>query len=186
MHGIVGNEELGRRIRKLRMDQRLTLKQVEVASSLSATHLSEIERGRTSPTVGALVRIAAALGRAPSYFLEPEELVDVGHLAEGHGTVIALASGVSARAVSPGIPGAGVFAYQLRFEGGSWSLPPDAGEAMMLVRAGALEARLGGTLLALGPGDAAQSSAGLERHLRATSEPAEVLLVLARPLAGPR
>ena len=47
MTGIVGIEELGRRIRKLRIERRMTLKQVELAASLSATHLSEIERGRT-------------------------------------------------------------------------------------------------------------------------------------------
>src|SRR5713226_2661032 len=34
-------EELGRRIRKLRVERRMTLKQVEEGSGLSATHLSE-------------------------------------------------------------------------------------------------------------------------------------------------
>ena len=49
MTSIVEVEELGRRIRKCRLDSRMTLKAVEQASGLSATHLSEIERGRTSP-----------------------------------------------------------------------------------------------------------------------------------------
>ena len=68
MTGIVGIEELGRRIRKLRIERRMTLKQVEQAAALSATHVSEIERGRTSPTIGALVRIARALQKDTSYY----------------------------------------------------------------------------------------------------------------------
>ena len=80
MRTIVDVEELGRRIRKLRLERRMTLKQVEQASDLSATHLSEIERGRTSPTIGALVRIARALQKDASYFIEVEERPDVAHI----------------------------------------------------------------------------------------------------------
>ena len=40
MTAIVGTEELGRRMRKLRIERRMTLKQVEQAANLSATHLS--------------------------------------------------------------------------------------------------------------------------------------------------
>ena len=79
MTSIVEVEELGRRIRKCRLDSRMTLKAVEQASGLSATHLSEIERGRTSPTIGALVRIARALNRDASYFIEREERNAVAH-----------------------------------------------------------------------------------------------------------
>ena len=66
MSSIVGREELGRRIRGLRAERHLTFRQGEEVSGLSATHLSEIERGRTSPTIGALTRIARALGRDAS------------------------------------------------------------------------------------------------------------------------
>jgi transcriptional regulator with XRE-family HTH domain len=53
---------LGERIKRLRLSRDLTLKEVEREAQVSATHISEIERGLTSPTVGALMRIAAALG----------------------------------------------------------------------------------------------------------------------------
>jgi transcriptional regulator with XRE-family HTH domain len=58
--------ELGERIKKLRLGQNLTLKELEAKAGVSATHLSEIERGLTSPTVGALARIAHALGEEPA------------------------------------------------------------------------------------------------------------------------
>jgi len=69
--------ELGKRIKRIRESKHLTLKNIEAAASISATHISEIERGKTSPTLGALVRISRALGKDPAYFLEEEELGDV-------------------------------------------------------------------------------------------------------------
>ena len=62
-------QELGERIKRFRLERNLTLKEVEVKAKVSATHVSEIERGMTSPTVGALAKIARALGTEPSYFL---------------------------------------------------------------------------------------------------------------------
>lgn len=61
----------GDRIKELRLAANLTLKDVEARAEVSATHVSEIERGLTSPTVGALVRIARALGVTPSLLVEP-------------------------------------------------------------------------------------------------------------------
>jgi transcriptional regulator with XRE-family HTH domain len=68
--------ELGKRIKKIREERHLTLKNIEAEASISATHISEIERGKTSPTLGALLRIAKALGKDPSYFIEEDELND--------------------------------------------------------------------------------------------------------------
>src|SRR5215468_705674 len=117
MNSIVEIGELGRRIRKLRLDRRMTLKQVEIASGLSATHLSEIERGRTSPTIGALVRIARALDKDASYFIEHEERTEVAHQAFADGRVLELGKGVSAETLTPGIPGSRIFAYRLKLDG---------------------------------------------------------------------
>lgn len=63
-------QELGERIKRFRLERNLTLKEVELKANVSATHVSEIERGMTSPTVGALAKIAKALGTEPSYFLQ--------------------------------------------------------------------------------------------------------------------
>jgi len=61
---------LGRRVRRIRQERGLTLKQIEAKVGVSATHISEIERGNTSPTIGALDRIAGALGVLPSYLID--------------------------------------------------------------------------------------------------------------------
>jgi transcriptional regulator with XRE-family HTH domain len=70
-------KELGERIKRFRLERNLTLKDVELKAKVSATHVSEIERGMTSPTVGALTKIAKALGSEPSYFLNTNALPPV-------------------------------------------------------------------------------------------------------------
>lgn len=53
---------LGRAIRGLRRDRGLTLVQVAAASGLSQPFLSQLELGRTRPSMRSLFRIAQALG----------------------------------------------------------------------------------------------------------------------------
>ena len=66
MNGI----ELGRRVKQLRLQKGLTLKEIEARVGVSATHVSEVERGKTSPTVGALCKIATALEVNASYLID--------------------------------------------------------------------------------------------------------------------
>lgn len=66
----MNNVELGQRVKRLRLQKGLTLKMIEARVGVSATHVSEVERGRTSPTVGALCKIAAALGVNPSHLVD--------------------------------------------------------------------------------------------------------------------
>jgi transcriptional regulator with XRE-family HTH domain len=65
-------QEVGQRVRLARFRKDMTLKEVAVRSGMSATHISEIERGKTSPTIGALQRIAAALEERPAHFVEEQ------------------------------------------------------------------------------------------------------------------
>ena len=65
-------QEVGRRVRLARFRRNLTLKEVAARSGMSATHISEIERGKTSPTIGALDRIAKALEERSAHFVEEQ------------------------------------------------------------------------------------------------------------------
>ncbi len=185
---IVEIEELGRRIRKLRSERRMTLKQVESVSGLSATHLSEIERGRTSPTIGALVRIARALEKDVSYFIEEEERPDVAHLLREQVAAVPAGDGVTAESLSPGIPGSCLFPYRVRIEPGAgaglWLGAQDLpGDAIVNVQSGRLLAEVDGRPRSLGAGDTLQASLGVDLSLRAEGpEPAEIVLVSTRAL----
>jgi transcriptional regulator with XRE-family HTH domain len=188
MTAIVGTEELGRRMRKLRIERRMTLKQVEQAANLSATHLSEIERGRTSPTIGALVRIARALDKDASYFIEAEERSDVAHVTREGARHLAHPDGVSLEALTPGVPGSGIFAYRINLdgrasEGLAFAAQDAPGDAIFYVRRGTLEAEFGVTKLTLSEGDAVQATfLGGHRFRPAAGSSAEVIAVLTRSL----
>ena len=71
------SKSLGDRVRRTRQEKGLTLKQIEIKVGISATHVSEIERGNTSPTIGALEKIAEALGVLPSYLIDIPPLPDL-------------------------------------------------------------------------------------------------------------
>jgi transcriptional regulator with XRE-family HTH domain len=190
MNGIVEIEELGRRIRKCRLDSRMTLKAVEQASGLSATHLSEIERGRTSPTIGALVRIARALHRDASYFIEREERNSVAHQSWDAVRQVENGAGGGVEALTPGIPGSHLFAYRLQLgpgPAGEVGLPAQdlPGDAVYYVRRGAVEANFGDQRLKLGVGDGVQATFAVPHHLRAAGEGAEVIAILTRPIGEP-
>ncbi len=104
--------EIGRRIRTVRRERSLTLRQVARAAGLSATHISEIERGHTTPTVGALLRVAQALGKEPHYFLETERLPEISLVRAGDErriTELKAPRGVS-EALTHGIPGSRIVA----------------------------------------------------------------------------
>jgi transcriptional regulator with XRE-family HTH domain len=66
----LSGSELGRRVKHFRLQKGMTLKEIEAKVGVSATHVSEVERGKTSPTVGALCKIAAALGVNASYLID--------------------------------------------------------------------------------------------------------------------
>lgn len=68
------SEALGRRIRKLRVEQGLTLDEVAARSGCSVGSLSQIERGIGNPSFNTLVKISHALG------------ISVGRLLEAAGT----------------------------------------------------------------------------------------------------
>ncbi len=191
---IVETHELGLRMRKIRLERRMTLKQVERAADLSATHLSEIERGRTSPTIGALVRIARALGRDTSYFIEREERSEVAQLPRDHANRIQVAPGVEALVLTKGIPGSRLFAYRLKLtpgpgKHGEFHLPAALedidGQALYYVKSGRVTSRFGDEEVQLGEGDGVQAGLALPHQVRpAASGPAEVLALLTRPIDG--
>lgn len=191
MTSIVGIEELGRRIRKLRLDRRMTLKQVEQGSGLSATHLSEIERGRTSPTIGALVRIARALEKDASYFIEPEERAEIAHQLREQVKTFSPSDGIQAELLTPGIPGSEMFSYRLTVRAlPSAELRMDAqdvpGEALYFLQRGRLETEFGDQRVELNAGDSVHASLLRPHRLKAAGrEAAELLVISTRALGVP-
>ncbi|NTZ84725.1 cupin domain-containing protein [Burkholderia metallica] len=61
---------LGNKIRSLRQRLKLTLDETATTAGISKPFLSQVERGRATPSITSLVRIARALGVTMQYFID--------------------------------------------------------------------------------------------------------------------
>jgi len=152
--------ELGKRVRDERARQALTLKSVEHLSGVSATHISQIERGITWPTVNALDKIARALKRNTSFFLEDVELPEICRLAgDGNTMVLSEDPKVVLKALSIGIPGGKIKFYTLMAhptdgkERGEIVTHCHEGDECGLCLSGRIEVKVGDEIIALKPGE---------------------------------
>ena len=153
--------ELGQRLRVARFERNLTLKEVAARCGMSATHISEVERGKTSPTIGALQRITAALGEKTSYFVQEDELprVKLTRLADRCELFSADAEGVpmQVQTLSGGIPGGYMQVFRQCTEPGSiLHRLPRIGEAVVLCVAGMVRITALGESHVLREGDSIQ------------------------------
>jgi transcriptional regulator with XRE-family HTH domain len=176
--------ELGRRIKLLRISRGLTLKDLEERGGISATHISEIERGKASPTVGALGRIARALGMRPATLVEPRVLPEVTVTRSHERALLRMQVGTATlEAVTEPVQNAAIGAqlvtlpigrepaYSHRHEGEEW----------VTVLSGVAEIRVDGMPYVLREGDSLHFRA---HHVHAYSNLASapaVLLVASRP-----
>jgi transcriptional regulator with XRE-family HTH domain len=164
--------ELGRRIRQARVEKALTLKEVEGRSGVSATHISQIERGITSPTVNALERIARALEKNTSFFLEDVELPEICHLQnDGREIVISERPKIVLKSLTHGIPGGVLHMYMMianpSSKGGQEvKLHEHEGDECGYVIDGRLEIRVGEEVIELGPGDSVHFKATMPHGVR--------------------
>ena len=185
---------VGERIKRVRREKDLTLKALETLSGVSAAHLSEIERGVTSPTMGSLLRIAHALGKSIAYFLEENELGEISLVSakervresiggrEKSNSVSSRSSALIER-LTIGIPGGRLHARRVE-------LPVDCGyrtqahthsgfEAIVVLR-GRVLARAGESSVELSEGDAIHFDASLPHaYSNASKSEAAVLVWIA-------
>jgi transcriptional regulator with XRE-family HTH domain len=180
---MTADPRLGQRIRRLRLVRDLTLKQVGERAGVSPTHLSEIERGKTSPTVGALIRIARALGEDAARLVETDGGPGVAVTRRREGT-LSLSDGASLRTFSaPVEPGDLTVAEVFLPPGLSAPRQAEFGEEFLLVLEGAVELALGERRHALREGDAIHFSASTPHGVRnAATSPARVLWVTSPPV----
>jgi transcriptional regulator with XRE-family HTH domain len=184
---MISKTDLGIRIRDIRKQSGLTLKELETLSGFSATHISEIERGKTSPTIGALVRIAKALGKDTSYFLEEEQLSEVAIVrAADRKRLPVEAAGVQGEYLTPGIPGGRLNAYMVHLGSGDTvgtEFPGHPGEEAVYVIQGKVELKVGERVYGLDPGDAVHYPSDQVHAIRNLGgEDARVLFVSTKRL----
>jgi len=177
--------ELGRRVKLERLAKGMTLKQVADGSGMSPTHISEIERGRTSPTVGALLRISRALGKPATYFVEEERLPSVSVVRKherAHHVVTENGSGIAGvDFLTTGIPAGRLRVLEISdLERGAVETEPHEGEEIIVVTEGHVRVVVGDDSFDLEEGDCIQFRASLRhRFERIDERPVKLLWVTA-------
>jgi len=172
---------IGSQVRVRRRQQGVTLQELAERADLSQSFLSKVERGMAQLSIGALNRVAQALGTsALGLFggMNPDRRVEVVRADErrkmpssddGSGLVHALT----------GRPG------QLRvveLAGGPSSMPEEffwhRNDALSLVLEGVFEFEVDGDLYELHPGDALSATGGVAHRYRVLSPPGRLIVVI--------
>ncbi len=97
---------LGEQLRHLRRMRRLSLQQLAERAERSVGFLSQLERGKSQPTVTDLIRLAGILGVPYSVFFSQAPQHERGVVVrKAHRPQLAYANGVSDALLSPGFAG---------------------------------------------------------------------------------
>lgn len=139
-------EELGRRLKSVRLARGLTLKDVESRSGISMTHTSKIERGMASPTIQALEKLARALDKTLPYFVEDMELSDVSMVRRAERPILVQErDGIVVEGLSRGVPGGTLHFYYVTAAPSTNETQRQAhgGEECVIVIRGSLEVGVG-------------------------------------------
>lgn len=156
--GIVSS--IGPKLKELRQEQRLSLQQLAVKAEVSAAAIHKIERSDMVPTITTLLKIAAALDRPVTYFVElddsPPEPVAFTPSSD-RPTVFTPHEGLSLEGVSgpyaPFRSAAAIATVAPAASSGS-KLLVHAGEELVFVLEGTLVFDIAGTRHQVGRGDA--------------------------------
>ncbi len=182
-------EGLGARIRALRLERGLTLKQLGARASLSHPFLSQVERGLAAPSIAALQRIARALQVPPGQLWDsgPRRRFVCATSRDEAPILPAYDTGNAGEVrvlMAADQPLHVLEATGLQTE---WAERPmvNSGDIVVYVIEGEVEVDLDGTAYRLSPGAAVQFSGLIPANIRAAgSEPTRVLWVRSDPPAG--
>lgn len=148
--------DVGVRLRQLREQRGLSIRALARQSGLSANALSLIERGRSSPSVSTLYKVATAMGIPITTFFQTEpELHDVVHIRAGERTRVPFTRGLVEGLGGEGFSGR-VEPFALTLENGANSGPQPivhTGHEFVLCLRGQLEYQVEDEIFLLEAGD---------------------------------
>ena len=162
----------------------MTLEALAAAVGIDKGHLSRIERGGKTPSLGTLMALSRALGTTMSELfgetLADEELTVV---RSGDRPTLSGDPRTRIEAVLPATPARPLAIYVIEpgAEFLDGDLPEHAGFETVLVQRGVVEIRLADRLLTLSEGDCAAFDARIPHRLRRSGdEAAAALVIIAR------
>jgi transcriptional regulator with XRE-family HTH domain len=178
------NAALGTGIRRERVRQSLTLAQLADRAGLSASALSQIERGVTDPSISSLRRISSALGVPFFQFLVHSESPDPVVRRAERRTIVFPGHALQYQLLTPSPQGA-FEVLSLELAPGAASGPAATGhdsDECLVVLTGAVDVELAGRCYHLEAGDAMTIQRNLPHRVCNTrSTSAEVLSIISPP-----
>jgi len=162
-------EELGRRLKSIRLARGMTLKDVESRSGISMTHTSKIERGKASPTIQALEKLARALDKTLPYFVEESDLSEVSIVRKGERPIIREEQdGIIVEGLSRGVPGGSLHFYYVSAAPSNKETHRQAhgGEECAIVIRGSIEVGIGDERHVLRSGESIHFKATMPHFFR--------------------
>jgi len=160
---------VGERLRELREARNISMRTLATKSGLSANALSMIERGKTSPSVSTLYKLADALGVSiTAFFGAPMDRREVVFLRADERLRIAFSRGVFEGLGGEQFAGR-VEPFMLTLESGASSGPHSmshSGHEFVMCLRGQLEYQVEKTMYDLGPGDSLLFAAQLKHKWR--------------------
>jgi transcriptional regulator with XRE-family HTH domain len=177
---------VGERLRAIRQLRRRTLKAVAERAGVSESFLSQVERGKASPSVASLSRIAAALGVSVADLFEPNgSLRKPRVLRRGARPSLALGNLGRKHLLTPRpLEHLEVFVGELDPGGSTGDEPYTHGdsEELFLVLSGRVHVQLGQDVHELEEGDSIDYRSSIpHRVVNAGDTPAEVIWMISPP-----
>jgi transcriptional regulator with XRE-family HTH domain len=179
-----GESLLGWRIRSLRRRKGLTLQQLAEMVDLDRGHISRLERGEKSPSIGTLQAIAHGLGASVSSLLgeaDPHEEVHVVRAGKRRKTAASSEEGAHVLEVVTSSETGGELEMYIITVGatGSRTVAHHAGDEVLYVLEGRIQMRFGAKEMTLARGDSARFPGYLPHSMwSAGGKPARVLVAV--------
>jgi len=187
-HGTDPVAALGPRIRGLRQRRGLTLAKLAAQADLSVGHLSQVERGLSTPTIPQLQRISHAMGVMIGWFFGDEPARDAAEdqvvVRAGRRRVLRMEElGLTDELLVPNLNGSlELLLCTIQAGGGSVDAYTHAGEEAGLVLSGRLDLWVDNTLYVLEPGDSfAFASTRPHRYHNRDHDPAQIVWAITPP-----
>jgi quercetin dioxygenase-like cupin family protein/DNA-binding XRE family transcriptional regulator len=178
--------KLGEKIKRIRLDRGLSLKDLSVKSGISAAAIHKIESNGIIPTITTMMKISDALGKEVSYFIEERRgKKDVFFVpAQGRESIFTFKKGLRLHGISAKKYGDFMMtaAYAVVDVGASSGRKPmkHRGEELVYCLSGRMELRIGEETYTLGAGDSIHFRTDIShRWKNAGDSQAELIWVLA-------
>ena len=176
-----GFAAVGQRIKKARLDQKLSLEMVANETGNSVDFLKEVEAGRLMPPVGSLLQLARALNIDSAALLrEPEE-----SLKERIREYSKRTDNYAYETLTPGAENKHLKAFLVKVEAGrehSGVGYRHEGEEFVYVLSGTIEITVGEHVNHLNTGDSLHFNSGIQHNLKNTGDTdTELIVVIFTP-----